>query len=92
MLDAAMPESEGFSARPRQGINGTPLRSADRCQCVRIPHESLPWSFQGQTRISDIAEVVGPVDFHDIHRPPFAVGADLHQPYNPGHAFPQVKD
>jgi hypothetical protein len=46
---------------------------------------------QGQTQISDIAEVIGSVDFHDVHAPPLALGADLHQPQNPGHAVPQVK-
>src|SRR5580692_5328409 len=32
---------------------------------------------QGQTQISDIAEVIGSVDFHDVHAPPLALGADL---------------
>jgi hypothetical protein len=47
---------------------------------------------QGQTQVGDIAEVIGPVHFHDVHGPSLALGADPHQPYNPLHVFPQVKD
>src|ERR1700686_3978466 len=47
---------------------------------------------QSQTQIGDIAEIVGAVDFHDVQGPPLAFGADLHQPYDPRHEFPQVKD
>jgi hypothetical protein len=45
-----------------------------------------------QPRIGDVGEVVGPLDFHDVPAPPFALGADFNQPQDPGHAFPQVKD
>ena len=55
-----------------------------------LEHRQQPLRLiQGQTQISDIAEVTGPVDFHDVHAPPLAFGADLHQPQNPGHAFPR---
>ena len=47
---------------------------------------------QGQTQISDIAEVIGSVNFHDVHASCLAIGADLHQSYDPAHAVPQVKD
>jgi hypothetical protein len=47
---------------------------------------------QGQTQIGDIAEIIGPVDFHDVQAPTLALGADLHQPQNPGHSLPQVKE
>jgi hypothetical protein len=46
---------------------------------------------QPQTQIGDIAEIIRSVDFHDVQGPPFAFGADLHQPQNPGHALPRVK-
>src|SRR5271167_4236268 len=38
---------------------------------------------QPQTQIGDIAEIIRSVDFHDVQGPPFAFGADLHQPQNP---------
>jgi hypothetical protein len=46
----------------------------------------------GSTQIGDIAEIIGPVDFHDVQGPTLALGADLHQPQNPGHALPHVKE
>ena len=47
---------------------------------------------QPHTEIGEIAEIIRPVDFHDVQGPPFAFGANLHQPQNPGHALPRVKD
>ncbi len=41
---------------------------------------------QGQTQISDIAEVIGPVDLHDVHARPRALNPDLHQPQHPSQA------
>jgi hypothetical protein len=46
-------------------------------------------------RQSQVGEIVGPLDFHDVPAPPLARRADLNQPQNPGYAFPpgpQVKD
>jgi hypothetical protein len=46
----------------------------------------------GQTQIGDIAQIVGTIDLHDVQSLPLGLGGDLHQPQNPDHAFPQVKD
>jgi hypothetical protein len=47
---------------------------------------------QPYTQIGDVAEIIGPVDFHDVQGPPFAFEADLNQPQNSGHALPRLKD
>ncbi|MGI4796876.1 MAG: hypothetical protein ACRYG8_23060 [Janthinobacterium lividum] len=41
---------------------------------------------QGQTQISDIANVIGPVDLHDVRTRTLALNPDLHQPQHPSHA------
>src|SRR5437588_4957998 len=47
-----------------------------------------PFPFgQGQPQIGDIAEVVGPIDGHDVNRLLLIVGPGFHQPHNPSHAF-----
>ena len=67
----------------------TDLRSDD----LLLERRQQPFHLvQSQTQISDIAEVIGSVDFHDVHASSLALGADLHQSQNPRHAVPQVKD
>ena len=56
----------------------------DACQ------QQLPFG-QRQTQIGDIAEIIGPVNLHDVRAMPVALSPDFHQPQNPGHAVPQVK-
>ena len=41
---------------------------------------------QAQTQISDVAEVIGPVDLHDVRAWSLALNPDLHQPQHPSHA------
>jgi len=57
----------------------------DACQ------QQLPFG-QGQAQIGNIAEIIGPLDLHEVHALPFALSSDLHQPQNPGHASTSVKE
>jgi len=41
---------------------------------------------QGQTQVGDVAEIIGPSDFHDVRARLLALNPDLHQPRHPGHA------
>lgn len=41
---------------------------------------------QGQTEIGDIAEIIRPVDLHDVRAQPLALSPGFHHPHNPGHA------
>jgi hypothetical protein len=41
--------------------------------------QQLPFG-QGQTQIRDIAEIIGPVDLHDVRLLPVALSPDLYQP------------
>jgi hypothetical protein len=43
---------------------------------------------QGQTQISDIAEIGGPDDLHDIRALSLTFSAGFHHPHNPSHAVP----
>ena len=53
--------------------------AGDGGPCVDIMEISKP---------DDLGDIVGPLDFHDVPAPPLALGADINQPQNPGHAFP----
>ncbi len=65
--------------------NGMPagLRSNDLSLETR--QQQLPFG-QGQTEIGDIAEIIGPVDRHDVGALVLTVSPDFHQPRNPSHA------
>jgi hypothetical protein len=47
---------------------------------------------QGQAQISDIAEVIGPVDFHDVHAPPLALALIFTNLKIHATRSPEVKD
>jgi len=60
------------------GLRGDDLLLNTRQQPLRFG--------QGQTQISDVAEVIGPVDLHDVRARPLALTPNFHQPQHPGHA------
>jgi hypothetical protein len=51
-------------------LGGDDLLLEPRQQSLRL--------FQPHTQIGDVAEIIRPVDVHDVQGPPFAFGADLH--------------
>jgi hypothetical protein len=47
---------------------------------------------QSQTQSSDVPEVAGAIDLHDVRDLPLAFGAGFHQPQNPAHTATPASD
>ena len=68
--------------RPPDGV-APGLRGDDLL--LEACQQLLPFG-QGQTQIGDIAEIIGPIDLHDVRALPLTFSPGFHQPHNPSHA------
>ncbi len=85
MISVILHPADAATASAIRPPNGVASSLCGNHLLLKACQQQLPFG-QGQTQTGDIAEIVGPVDRHDVGRLFLTASPFFHQSYNPRHA------